>query len=185
MGRKKVTILSAALVSFLAINMGIVASAKTSLEYLYNELSKANSTDAQNVEKEILRLWNISGSASIDFLYKLGGEALEAKDYNVAADHYSAVVEFAPEFAMGWYGRSRAYTLLGYHGPALKDLKKTLMINPMNFLAINSLGQILQKLGYLDTAYKAYERALEIHPNLEAALDYKKEIEAKLLDKKI
>ena len=38
----------------------------------------------QNVEKEILRLWNISGSASIDFLYKLGGEALEAKDYNEA-----------------------------------------------------------------------------------------------------
>ena len=155
------------------------------LDTLYDALRHAEAEAAVAIERDIIRLWELSGSDSIDFLYKKADEAFEAKDFKSAVDHFSAVVEFAPDFAMGWYGRSRAYANLGYNGPALADLEQVLALDPQNFFAILGLGQLFQSLGRPDLALKAYDQALEVHPHFAVALELKDALAAHVQDKNI
>ena len=156
---------------------------KNELDRLHEALVQSEPKTAVGIERDIVRLWELSGSVSVDFLYKNGDDALEAKDFRAAVDHFSAVIEFAPDFVMGWYGRSRAYANLGYDGPALADLEQTLALDPKNFLAILGLGQLFQRLGRPDLALKAYDQALIVHPNFLAALELKEAMRAYLKDK--
>ena len=155
------------------------------LDRLYEALTQAKPKTAVSIERNIVRLWELSGSVSVDFLYKNGDDALEAKNFKAAVDHFSAVIEFAPDFAMGWYGRSRAYANLGYEGPALADLEQTLALDPRNFFAILGLGQLFQKLGRPDLALKAYDQALIVHPHFSDALELKDAMKAYVQDKNI
>ena len=158
---------------------------KNELDTLYEALTHAEPNTAAGIESEIVRLWELSGSASVDFLYKNGDDALEAKDFKAAVDFFSAVIEFAPDFVMGWYGRSQAYANLGYNGPALADMEQTLALDPQNFLAILGLGQLFQRLERPDLALKAYDQALIIHPHFSAALESKDALKAYLQNKDI
>ncbi len=168
-----------------ALNAATISFARPSLDILYDRLAVADAQMAQKIELEIKRLWELSGSESIDFIYKKGDEAFKAKDYKAAVGHYSAVVEFAPEFPLGWYARSRAYAILGYNGPALSDLEKALALDPQNFVAIMGLGLLFEKLGHSDLSLRAFEQALEIHPNFEAVLQLKHSLAQSGSEKKI
>lgn len=155
------------------------------LDSLYDALAQAEPKAAIGIERDIIRLWELSGSDSIDFLYKKGDEAVEAKDFKAAVEHFSAVIEFAPNFAMGWYGRSRAYANLGYDGPALADLEQALALDPQNFYASVGLGQLFQRLNRPDLALKAFDQALAVHPHFSVALELKDAIKAYIKDKNI
>ena len=48
---------------------------KNNLTNLYADLKSSNAEAALSVEKEIKRLWGLSGSPSIDFLYEKGNNA--------------------------------------------------------------------------------------------------------------
>ena len=159
--------------------------AQSSLDSLYEKLSAADEKTAKIVELEIKLLWARSGSDSIDLLFRKGEEAFQVKDYEAAVGHYSAVVEFAPDFAMGWYGRSQAYANLGYNGPALADMEQTLALDPQNFFAILGLGQLFQRLERPDLALKAYDQALIVHPHFLAALELKDAVKAYVQDRNI
>ena len=189
MARIKANIKTAANASIIILASAFSALAepksKNELDRLYEALTEAEPKTAVGVERDIVRLWELSGSVSVDFLYKNGDDALEAKDFKAAVDHFSAVIEFAPDFAMGWYGRARAYANLGYDGPALADLGRTLKLDPQNFFAILELGQLFQKLGRLDLALKAYDQALIVHPHFSAALELKNAVKTYLQDKNI
>ena len=187
MTRMEVKIKAAVTASMVLLASAFSALAETrsknELDRLHEALVQSEQNTAVGIERNIVRLWELSGSVSVDFLYKNGDDALEAKDFKAAVDHFSAVIEFAPEFAMGWYGRSRAYANLSYDGPALADLEQTLALNPKNFLAILGLGQLFQRLGRPDLALKAYDQALIVHPNFSAALELKEAMKAYLQDK--
>ena len=174
-------------IMILASTFSALAEPKSEMELdtLYNALAHAKPSTAPGIERDIIRLWKLSGSESIDLLYKKGDEAFEAQDFKVAVQHFSAVVEFAPDFAMGWYGRSRAYVNLGYDGPALADLEQALALDPKNFFAILELGQLFQRFRRLDLALKAYDQALMVHPNFSIALELKGDTLNYLRDKNI
>ena len=185
----KANIKSAATASMIILASSFPAlgelKSKNELDRLYEALARAEPKTAVGIERDIVRLWELSGSVSVDFLYKNGDDALEAKDFKAAADHFSAVIEFAPDFAMGWYGRSRAYANLGYDGPALADLEQTLALDPQNFFAILGLGKLFQRLGRPDLALKAYDQALIVHPHFLAALELKDAVKAYVQDRNI
>ena len=189
MARIKANIKTAANASMIILVSAFSALAepksRNELDRLYEALTEAEAKTAVGIERDIVRLWELSGSVSVDFLYKNGYDALEAKDFKAAVDHFSAVIEFAPDFAMGWYGRSRAYASLGYDGPALADLEQTLVLDPQNFLAILELGQLFQRLDRPDLALRAYDQALIVHPHFSAALELKEAMKVYLLDKNI
>jgi tetratricopeptide (TPR) repeat protein len=152
---------------------------------LYDDLEISDAQTALDLEREIKRFWELSGSPSVDFIYEKGKNAFISGDYKSAIEHYSAVVEFAPEFATGWFARARAYTYINYDGPALEDLEMALSLDPRHFCAVLGLGQLLEKLDMPALAFKAYKEALEIHPHLFEAKELKERIEPSVLDKQI
>lgn len=162
-----------------------LSAEQNSLPDLYDDLKAADAETALGLEREIKRLWELSGSPSVDFLYEKGNSAFLSGDYKTSIEHYSAAIEFAPEFAMGWFARARAYTYINYYGPALKDIEKALLFDPRHFYAVLGLGQLLEKLDMPFLAIKAYEEALEIHPHLTEAKELQDRIDRSVLDKKI
>ncbi|MCY4300368.1 MAG: tetratricopeptide repeat protein [Aestuariivita sp.] len=134
---------------------------------LLAQLADANAADAISIERELQLMWSKSGSSAMDFLLRRGEDALEAKEYDRAIEHLTALTDHAPEFAEGWYARARAFALSEHYGPALADLERALTLNPNNYRIIFDLAAILERFGDFLAAFKAYRLVEDLHPNYE------------------
>ncbi|MEL6839762.1 MAG: tetratricopeptide repeat protein [Pseudomonadota bacterium] len=139
------------------------------MDELYQQLLEADEQSYARIENQIMGEWERSGSAAMDLLLRRGKEALEDGQPDVAAEHFSALVDHAPDFAEGYYGRASSYYLLGMIGPALDDIQQTLRLNPRHFEAMRGLANILQELERKEDALELYELILTINPNSDEA----------------
>ncbi len=141
-----------------------VAQSEEALELL-EELRAPDQPRWQRIERQIGRLWSRSGSASADLLLQRGREAMERGDTSAAIDHFSALIDHAPDFAEGYHARATAWFMDGRLGLAMDDLQQTLSLNPMHFSALAGVGRILEDIEAYDRAYRAYKAANAIHPH--------------------
>jgi len=100
----------------------------------------------------------------MDLLLRRGKDALEDGQPDVAVEHFSALVDHAPEFSEGYYGRASSYYLLGKIGPALGDIRRVLALNPRHFEAMGGLALMMEELGRSKDALELYHMILEINP---------------------
>ena len=135
------------------------------LEQLFGALLVAEADEWQVIESEIRDIWADSGSAMLNLLLERGSKALEDGDTAAAIEHFTALVDHAPDFAAGWNGRATAYFSAGLYGPALSDIARVLALEPRHFGALTGLGVILEEAGQRELALKAYRQVLEINPN--------------------
>lgn len=150
---------------FLAVGFSLPAHAQESpLDDLYQELLTAEDGSYARVEQQIIAEWEKSGSPAMDLLLRRGQDALADGQPDIAVDHFSALVDHAPHFAAGYYGRATAYYLLGLTGPALDDIQRTLQINPRQFQAMDGLAIIMEELERPADALEIYQLILEINP---------------------
>ncbi|UWQ96703.1 hypothetical protein K3728_05585 [Rhodobacteraceae bacterium M385] len=117
------------------------------------------------VEADLYERWQLSGSASADYLLRRGLAAMEAEDYAAAYDHLTALTDHAPEFAEGWNARATMFFEQQMFGPAIADIQRVLALEPRHFGALTGLGVMLQDMGNIDGALAAYEAAHALHPN--------------------
>jgi tetratricopeptide (TPR) repeat protein len=120
---------------------------------------------AELILREIVAEWSRSGSATVDLLLQRGTEALEAGDWAAAVDHLTAAIDHAPDFAEAYHDRATAYYQLGEIGPALDDLRQTLVLNPDHFGALQGFAVILGELGREDEALEVFARVLDLNPH--------------------
>lgn len=150
---------------FLAAATGVWAQENDRLEELFAMLREPDLPNWQMVEEQIWAEWSRSGSPSADLLLKRGREALDEENVSVAIDHFTALIDHAPDFAEGYNARATAYFHADLFGPSLEDIRMTLALNPRHFGAMTGLGTILEHLGESDAALKAYVAASEINPH--------------------
>lgn len=139
------------------------------LDQLFSALSLAQEDEWQVIEAEIHDLWQESGSASMDLLLKGGWAALTAQDTEAAIEHFTALVDHAPNFAEGWNARATAYFRAGLYGPSMADIRQTLALEPRHFGALAGLGFIFEEAGKNAQALNVYKEVLRLHPFNEAA----------------
>ena len=132
---------------------------------LLKELQKPDLESWQRVERQISRLWSRSGSASADLLLQRGREAMRNGQSTVAIEHFTALIDHAPEFAEGYHARATAWFMDGKLGRAMDDLRHTLALNPAHFSALAGLGRIFEDLREFERAREAYRAASSIHPH--------------------
>ncbi len=167
--------LSAAFVTaFLARPAGAQA---TDLATLLDELADPQQERWMRIERQILREWGQSGSATIDYLVQRGQEALQAGQAETAISHFSAVIDYAPDFAEAWNGRATAYFLANRLGQSLSDIEQVLRLNPHHFGALAGLGQIMEQLERDQDALRAYRASLAIHPHQQGVIDAMRRLE--------
>ena len=141
------------------------------LEALFEGLRGEDPVAATQIEARIYDIWSKSGSPSMDLLLDRGRTALNEGDARLAIEHFSALIDHAPEFAEGYNARATAFFQDGRYGLALDDIRKTLALNPRHFGALTGLAFILEEVGNPEDALAAWREVEALHPHIEGLKD--------------
>lgn len=135
------------------------------LDLLFERLLDAESEDVDRIEDQIITEWSKSGSAAMDLLLRRGEDAIEDGMPDVAVEHFTALVDHAPDFAEGYHARATAYYQLGLYGPAIDDLRQTLVLEPRHFGAMTGVAVVLEELGRPRDALEVWEQIAGFAPS--------------------
>ncbi len=150
---------------FIAVSsVGVVAAQQSEVDTLYQELFDADETSHIDISNRIVARWERSGSAAMDLLLQRGIAALDGREFHIAVEHFTALIDHAPDFAEGYYHRATVYYAMGLMGPALDDLRQALVLNPRHFVAMQFVAQVMEELGQIDAAKETLEIVLQIYP---------------------
>jgi tetratricopeptide (TPR) repeat protein len=144
---------------------GMAFGQTAKLDDLFTKLKAADSQAAERIEQEIWIEWSKSGSAAMDLLLERGRRAMSAGQLDLAVEHFTALVDHAPDFAEGWNARATVLYQMGQFGPSMADIAQTLQLNPRHFGAMAGFAMILEDLGRPEQALEVHQAVKAIHPN--------------------
>ena len=145
---------------------------------LMEQLKTAEVGEIARIERALKLEWSRSGSKALDLLLLRGRDAMVSGDTNAAIEHFTALTDHAPNFAEGWHARAIAYFEIELLGPALADLKRSLVLNPNNFDAVFGLGSMMMTFEDFSRAEKAFREVLRLHPYHENATNALERLES-------
>jgi tetratricopeptide (TPR) repeat protein len=141
-------------------------------EQLLAKLAKAaDQRAARPIERELKARWAHSGSPSADLLMKRTDQAMEAHDFDTARQIAQKLTDIAPEFAEAWHRRATLAAQKDDYEDAITSLRRTLSLQPKNFVALAELGGILEEYNDKPHALDAYRQAKAIDPFLDGIND--------------
>jgi tetratricopeptide (TPR) repeat protein len=94
---------------------------------------------------------------------------IAARRYDIAETRLTLLLRRAPDFAEAWHKRAALYYLLGRDAECLRDLCRTLALEPRHFAAMLHFAEILLGGGAPVEARFAFYAALTVHPHLPRA----------------
>jgi len=150
------------------------------LDSLFEALSDPDEPGWEQIEEAIWEEWSETGSPTLDLLLQRGREAMSAGETTAAIEHFTALIETAPDFAEGYDARATAYFEAGLYGPALADIVQALSLEPRHFGALAGLGVILEDTGDTAHALEAFRAAHAIHPHRSDLREAVERLEAEL-----
>ena len=121
---------------------------------------------AKDVERDIWGIWTRSGDEDIDREMKKGLHAMDMGNVKAALAVFDSVVKKAPDFAEGWNKRATIYYYMNEYEASIRDVEKTLALEPRHFGALAGLGSIYLETGKEKDALVALEKALAVDPHL-------------------
>ena len=144
---------------------GAVWAQTADLDKLFDDLKSADAPSSERIEQEIWNEWSKSGSPAMDLLLQRGREAMGAGETEIAIEHFTALIDHAPDFAEGWNARATVLYQMGQFGPSMADIAQTLKLNPRHFGAMSGFAMILEDLGRPEQALEVHQAVKAIHPN--------------------
>ncbi len=174
--------LNSAVAALLAVFLlpGLGLADQAAMDDLFQRLKEADGRAAARIEREIWNEWSKSGSPAMDLLLQRGRDAMAAGNTQEAIEHFSALIDHAPDFAEGWNARATAFYNAGQFGPSIADIAETLNRNPRHFGALAGLGAIFEALEQKQKALDVYRAALAIHPHLQGVTEAVKRLETEV-----
>ncbi|WBU64493.1 tetratricopeptide repeat protein [Paracoccus aerodenitrificans] len=165
------TIFHSAVTAFATLTLSAQVFAAPADPALFETLAEKNGDAWMEAETQILNRWSDTGSEALNMIQTRGETALDEGDFVAAIGHLTALVDHAPDHAMGYQLRGLAFWLNGDFGPAAADLARSLELEPKQYLALSQLGAMLEELGNTQAATDALNRSLEIHPHQQDVID--------------
>lgn len=162
-------LLNRVVASTFAVFLGLGAMAHADealLDELFARLPEAGAEEGRRLTRAIWMEWSKSGSPAMDLLLARGQAALRGGEPEIAVEHFTALIDHAPDFAEGYNARATAYFQTGDYGPSVADIARTLALNPRHFGALSGLGMIFEAMGRPERALEAYRAALSVNPHL-------------------
>ena len=149
------------------------------LDNLFKELNTAN--DQENIKELISDIWNIwyevDDPKVIEYFEK-GIQAMNLRNYPLAIRFFNNLIEEDPNFAEGWNKRATVHFMLGNFDESMKDIIKTLELEPRHFGALDGMGLIFIHQGQFQEAIEVYDKMLEIFPFSTKTMDKKERIQS-------
>ncbi len=142
-----------------------------SLDILFGQLRGSNMLAANPIEQKIWEIWERPLSDTAGVLMGQAERASNAREADAARAVLDQVIASYPDMAEGWNKRATLLYLKGDYDAALKDLDKTLELEPRHFGALAGRGLIFQAQEKWAEALKSYREALAINPAMDGVAD--------------
>jgi len=137
------------------------------LDFLFSALLRAENQEQGNlITNEIWKKWMSVDNSEIRKLLSVGIRAMNQNNLVVALNLFDKVVEKEPNFPEGWNKRATVYYLLGDYSNSIKDIQKTLQLEPRHFGAMAGLAWISLEQKDYETAEAILKKTLSINPFL-------------------
>ena len=136
-------------------------------------------------ETAIWRIWLDSGEPSLNEGMARGILAMNTNRLDDAVERFTELIVAAPNFAEAWNKRATAYYLMERYEDSVRDIERTLALEPRHFGAISGMGLIFLQLGDEVGALDAFEKVLEIHPHARGARFHVERLRERLRGKQI
>jgi len=137
------------------------------------------------IAAEIWEIWLSHNDPGIAHLMSAGISAMQDGKLRAAFDAFDRIVAAAPDFAEGWNKRATVNYMLDDLDASMRDIERTLSLEPRHFGALSGMGLIFDAIGKPGAAADAWERALAVNPHIKGAGDLIKELREKELGKPI
>ena len=148
---------------------------------LFTALADAPGTgQALTIEAAIWTIWLDGRQPSLNDLMAQGIDAMNARRFPDAVKRFSELIDAEPLFAEAWNKRATVYYLMDRYEDSVRDIERTLALEPRHFGAISGMGLIFLERGDEVGALDAFEKVLEIHPNARGARFYVEQLRQRL-----
>lgn len=137
------------------------------LKLLFEQLKDVSEpVEAGPIERQIWTIWHETKDPEVEALMKTGVASMNRGEFDAALEAFDKVVVLAPKFAEGWNRRATLHYFMGSFELSLKDIAKTLELEPRHFGALSGRGLVYTRLEDLERALDAFEAALEVYPQM-------------------
>lgn len=140
---------------------------------------------ATTIEADIWNTWLANDRTDINELMQRGTEAMNKRQLDDALAIFNQMVELAPDFAEGWNKRATVYYLRDELNESVKDVQRTLALEPRHFGAHSGMGLIFMQVGDDGAAIKAFEEVLKLNPQSISAKFHIEQLRKRLRDELI
>ena len=155
------------LIFILTVSLKIYADQNDQrLDYLFDKL--AITKDQQEIEtltNQIWRIWHEIDDPKITRAFETGVQMMNLGFHSRAIDYFDKVIFEMPNFAEAWNKRATAHFMMGNFDLSMRDISKTLELEPRHFGALDGMGLIFIHLNQPEKAIDIYDKMLEIFPN--------------------
>ncbi len=142
--------------------------AEPELQGFFDALQDARSPEeARRIEDNIERRLARSQSPTIDLLMDRARTAQGRGDLDAARELLTKSVVLDPDYAEAWRRRGDLAAQQQQYAQAIDDLTQAVKLQPMHFLALQSLGKIYEGGRDRESAISYYQSALALDPWLE------------------
>lgn len=153
--------------------------------YMLQRLHDDNSMVRGMAEEALWGLWLRSNDRVVNRLFQSSVALIQQGKNKLAIDKLDRIIAYRPEFAEAWNKRGDAYMHLGKLDLALADYKQTLRLNPYQFGAMQSCGEIWLERANVKRSVEYFRRALDVNPNLHEVAMILRKLEERLQDDRI
>lgn len=123
-----------------------------------------DATDAAVATNLIWAIWHQSDDDRINDLMRQGLTQMSSRDYADAVATFSEMIDLNAGFAEAWNKRATIHYLMGDYGASVKDIDRTLELEPRHFGALSGLGLIMVAMENEEAAIAAFEATLAVNP---------------------
>jgi Tfp pilus assembly protein PilF len=146
---------------------------------LFERLARAaTAVEASQLEDAIWAAWMSHPDAIAEERLDLATRAIGAGDHADAETLLDELVAAHPGYAEAWNKRATLYFRMGRDADSVRDIHRTLGLEPRHFGAVCGFGQIALRRGQRTAALFAFDAALRINPHLGAVRTAREELAA-------
>jgi tetratricopeptide (TPR) repeat protein len=136
------------------------------IDQLFERLAASrNEAETGNISEQITRIWNRSGSDTLDLLMERVGTAMKAQDQLTALDLLDSILLLKADWPEAYSRRAAVLFQQKDMDGAMRDLRKSLALEPRHFQALAGVGMIFRQNEQPKQALAAFRAALAINPH--------------------
>jgi tetratricopeptide (TPR) repeat protein len=138
------------------------------LDQLFRRLALPD-CQADELEEEIWQLWMHHPHRRAALALDRAASDIAAQRFDLAETRLERLVRVCPDFPEAWNKRATLYYLQERDAESVRDIHRTLELEPRHFGALCGLGEICLGQGDVEAALFVFHAALRVNPHHDGA----------------